>query len=155
MRRRYAVLVAALVAVLGMTSVGLAVADDDTRSSERGKGKASRFVGYWMGTDPVDGGDSRRGFTRNPDGTISLAGRDSYLTLCDGTDRGFASFSDGVVRGSVLTTDNLVLQCFNNGATVTLHARYELIEANIVREIVTTPAGDPVTEVLFHRVSED
>jgi hypothetical protein len=126
MRRLYAVVGALLVGMLGMTSVGFALADDgkSSRSSEA-QGRGSRFVGYWMGTDPVDGGDSRRGFTRNPDGTISMAGRDSYLTLCDGTDRGFASFSDGVVTGRVMSTNSLVLQCFNNNAAVTLHARYQ------------------------------
>jgi hypothetical protein len=45
------------------------------------------------------------------------------------------------------------LTCFNNGATVTLHARYDVIERNLIRETLTTTTGDPVTEILFHRVS--
>jgi len=48
---------------------------------------------YWMGVDPVDGGDSRRSLTLQANRTYALAGRDSVLTLCDGTDRGYASFT--------------------------------------------------------------
>lgn len=46
-----------------------------------------------MGVDPVDGGDSRRSLTLQANRTYALAGRDSVLTLCDGTDRGYASFT--------------------------------------------------------------
>jgi hypothetical protein len=84
-----------------------------------------------------------------------MAARDSYLSLCDGTDRGFASFSDGVVMGRVLTTNNFVLQCFNNGQTVTLRARYELLDTNLIRETLTTPDGSQLPQIHFHRVSED
>jgi hypothetical protein len=66
------------------------------------------FQGYWMGVDPVDGGDSRRGFLQLADGTFALAGRDSFLRLCDETDRGIVTFEDGTVVGHrVMTSDTV------------------------------------------------
>jgi hypothetical protein len=77
MRRLY-VIVAAAVAVIALVSVGLVSASGtDSTTSTAKKAKADLFVGYWMGVDPVDGGDSRRGFTRHADGTIAMIGRDS------------------------------------------------------------------------------
>ena len=154
MRRLYVVLAAA-VAVIALVSVGLASASGtDSTTSTAKKAKADVFVGYWMGVDPVDGGDSRRGFTRNADGTVSMIGRDTVLTLCDGTDRGVATFADGVVTRSAMTTDNFVLTCFNNGQTVNLHVRYDVINANLLLETTTTATGAPVSEIFLHRVSE-
>ena len=80
------------------------------------------FQGYWMGVDPPDGGDSRRGLVRRSDGTYALAARDSVPTLCDGTDRGFVSFDDGtVVARTVMQSNTFMIRCLNNGATVVLH----------------------------------
>jgi hypothetical protein len=107
-----------------------------------------------MGTDPLDGGDARRGLTRNSNGKFSLAGRDSVITLCDSTDRGFASFDNGVASGTVMTTNDFTITCFNNGSTVTLLARYELLDAHLMRETLKTTSGTVVTVTLFHRVSE-
>lgn len=39
-----------------------------------------------MGIDPVDGGDSRASIYKEEDGTYKLLRRDSYITLCGGTD---------------------------------------------------------------------
>jgi hypothetical protein len=115
---------------------------------------ARRFVGYWMGIDPLDGGDSRRGITRNEDNTFSVVGRDTVFTLCDNTDRAIVTVSDGVIVHSALTSDNLVITCFNTGSTVRLKVRYDLVDTNIIRESVTQQDGTPVDEILFHRVSQ-
>src|SRR5262245_14418910 len=49
-------------------------------------GKPARdFQGYWMGVDPVDGGDARRSLIQLGNGKFALAGRDTVLSLCDGT----------------------------------------------------------------------
>jgi len=117
--------------------------------------KAKDFVGYWMGTDPLDGGDSRRGITENDDGTLSMAGRDSFLSLCDETDRGIATFDDAALTGSGLTTDELVLACFDNGATVTLKAAYTVLDRGMIVETVRTQDDALVTEIVFFRVSDD
>jgi len=112
------------------------------------------FQGYWMGVDPLDGGDSRRSLVRRTDGTYALAARDSVLTLCDGTDRGFVSFDDGtVVARNVMQSNTLTIKCFNNGATVVLHTRYELVADGLMFEVITRPDGTPVTTIVFHRVS--
>src|SRR5262245_8857394 len=75
-----------------------------------GKHTSKIFQGYWMGVDPLDGGDSRRSLVRQQNGTYALAGRDSFLTLCDNTDRGFISFDDGVTVGlGVMKTARLPL----------------------------------------------
>ncbi|MER7959320.1 hypothetical protein [Streptomyces sp. NPDC096030] len=151
--RRMMAAAAALASALSLVLGGQAAAEGSGPSAQEGYGGANSVTGYWMGTDPLDGGDSRRGFTPNADGTVSMAGRDSYLSLCDGTDRGLAEFSDGVVKGPTMTTDRFVITCFNNGAEVTLHARYRLIRPGVLRETLTTPEGAPVTEILFHKVS--
>jgi len=116
---------------------------------------AEDFQGYWVGTDPLDGGDSRRGFVAVDKQTVQMAGRDSFLTLCDGTDRGLASFNDGIVKDDVLSTGNFLLECFNNGAQVVLKARYQLLDDALMLETLTTQADAPVTEILFHRISDD
>ena len=114
------------------------------------------FQGYWMGVDPVDGGDSRRSLLQVGNGRFALAARDSILTLCDGTDRGFASFNDGVVVGrNVMESNNLTIQCFNNGASVALRVRYELVGNGVMLEDTTTQDGTPVSTILFHRVSRE
>jgi hypothetical protein len=114
------------------------------------------FQGYWMGVDPVDGGDSRRSLMRLANGRFALAARDSVLTLCDGTDRGFASFDDGTLVGrNVLQSNTLTIECFNNGASVVLHVRYELVEHDLMVEVTTRPDGTPVSTIVFHKVSQD
>jgi hypothetical protein len=113
------------------------------------------FQGYWMGIDPVDGGDSRRTFMQNDDGTFAMAGRDSFLTLCDETDRGIATFEDGVVVDRRTMTAALKLTCFNNGAVVTLGARYQLVSDSLMIEVLTTQAGNEFTRIVFHKVSKD
>jgi hypothetical protein len=155
MRRDLAIIALAVLVVGGVGSAVL-VAQADTSSGHKGRhGPGARdFVGYWMGIDPLDGGDSRRGITRNRDRTFSVIGRDTVFTLCDGTDRAVVTVGDAVVLGSALVSDNLVIRCINTGSTVTLKVRYDVIDRNIVRETVTTQGGDPVDEIIFHRVSQ-
>jgi hypothetical protein len=117
-------------------------------------GRASAFEGYWMGVDPVDGGDARRSLIQQADGTFHLAARDTFFSLCDNTDHGFGSFDDGTLIGrDVLVSNNLTLECFNNGATVTLHVRFELKSENLMFEIATRADGTPVSTIVFHKVS--
>jgi hypothetical protein len=117
-------------------------------------GQKSPFEGYWMGVDPVDGGDARRSLVRQADGTFHLAARDTFFSLCDNTDHGFGSFDDGTLIGrSVLQSNNLTLECFNNGAMVTLHVRFELKSDNLMFEIATRADGTPVSTIVFHKVS--
>jgi hypothetical protein len=117
---------------------------------------AAGFQGYWMGVDHVDGGDSRRSIVQLDNGRFALAGRDSVLTLCDGTDRGFASFDDGEEIGrDVLQSNTLVLRCFNNGAIVVLHVRFELLGKGLMVEHLTRPDGTQVSNIVFHKVSQD
>ena len=113
-----------------------------------------QFVGYWMGIDPLDGGDSRRGITVNDNRTFSVIGRDTAFTLCDGTDRAIITADDAKITVSALVSDNLVINCTNNNSNVKLKVRYDVIDKNILRETVTTQNGDPVDKIIFHRVSE-
>jgi hypothetical protein len=155
MRRRLAIIVSAVLSVVFVGSAILVAQSADALSEHRARetGIARQLVGYWMGIDPLDGGDSRRGFTRNPDGTLSMIGRDTVFSLCDDTDRGVITLRDGMVVGSSLVGD-LVITCLNNGSIVALDARYEFIDRNIVRETVTSQDGEFVDEIIFHRVSE-
>jgi hypothetical protein len=115
-----------------------------------------KFEGYWMGIDPLDGGDSRRSLIQLENGMFALAGRDTALTLCDGTDRGFISFADGVVvEKTVLQSNHLTIACSNTGALVVLRVRYELVGSGVMIENTTTLNGTPVSRIVFHKVSHD
>ena len=121
-----------------------------------GKHTSKIFQGYWMGVDPLDGGDSRRSLVRQQNGTYALAGRDSILTLCDNTDRGLITFDDGVVVGrGEMRTDNLKLTCFNTGDVVLLKASYTLIDDSVMTEVLTAQDGSPVDTIIFHKVSQE
>jgi hypothetical protein len=148
MKRRL-VIVSTAVVVAAAASVALVGQAAGTSSGH----KVGQFVGYWMGIDPLDGGDSRRGITPNEGRTFSLIGRDTVFTLCDDTDRAIVTAGDLTVRGSKLVSDDFVISCTNTGVTVRLKVRYEVVDRNIVREKLTSQTGEPVDEILFHRVS--
>lgn len=129
------------------------VLDRSDRVSAQSRGHAD-FQGYWMGVDPVDGGDARRSLILRSNGKYSMAARDSRLTLCDSTDHGFASFDDGtVVSRNVMQSNSMTIQCFNNGATVQLRLRFELVERGLMIETATLADGTPVSTIVLHRVS--
>src|SRR5262245_28929491 len=116
MRRRLTITISALFLVAGL---GWAVLVAQAANESGGPQSARQFVGYWMGIDPLDGGDVRRGITANDDGTFSMIGHDSVLTLCGGTDRGIIRVDDFTAVGSAtLVSDNHVLTCTNNGQTI-------------------------------------
>ena len=140
--------VAAFAVVLAMQVPAQAQADPPA------KGRHG-FQGYWMGVDPTDGGDARRSLIQLENGKFALAARDSVLTLCGGTDRGFASFDDGELVGkNELESNSLTIQCFNTGASVVLHVRFELVDHDVMLEHATLENGTPVSTIVFHRVSE-
>ena len=106
-----------------------------------------------MGIDPVDGGDARRSLVQLANGRFALAARDSVLTLCDGTDRGFAGFDDGeLVSRTVMRSDMLTIECAN-GASVVLHVRYELVGRGLMLEHSARTDGTPVGTIVLHKVS--
>jgi hypothetical protein len=156
MRQPLAIIASVVLLIAGAGSAALVAHAANTSSGhEAGSAPSPRqFVGYWMGIDPLDGGDSRRGITRNDDGTFSIIGRDTVFTLCDGTDRAIVTLSDATVVGSRWVSDNFLIRCTNDGSTVRLKVRYDVIGRNIVRETVTSQAGEPVDKIIFHRVSE-
>jgi hypothetical protein len=72
-------------------------------------------------------------------GRYALAGRDTVFSLCDGTEHGIGTFDDGeVVARDVMPSGNLRIVCFNNGASVVLHSRFELINRDLMSS--TRPA---------------
>jgi hypothetical protein len=155
-QRHLAIVVCVALLAAGLGSAVLVAHAANTSSGHRADNVASarQFVGYWMGIDPLDGGDSRRGITRNNDRTFSVIGRDTVFTLCDGSDRAIVTVSDAIVVGSALVSDNFIIRCTNTGSTVELKVRYDVIDRNILRETVTTQSGEPVDEIILHRVSE-
>ena len=154
MRRRLLIIVSAALAVAAAGSVVLAHTASASGKQAGGKAKARQFVGYWMGIDPLDGGDARRGITVDDAGRFSVIGRDTVLTLCDDTDRALISGTGSIV-GSALALDDVVLECFNKEKKLDLRVRFEPLDENILREVVTTQDGDPVDVIVFHRVSEE
>jgi hypothetical protein len=124
------------------------------------------FQGYWMGTDPLDGGDTRRGLTVNPNPygetpSMSMAGRDSFVSTCGGTDRAFVSFNDAEIVNEQLVAESATLHCFDTDPQkkgdqpldVTLGLTYELLEAGVMIETVTV-GGNFLTEAVFFRVNK-
>ena len=63
--------------VLGLILMAGTSARSD-QASAQSRGHAD-FQGYWMGVDPVDGGDARRSLILRSDGKYALAARDSML----------------------------------------------------------------------------
>jgi hypothetical protein len=155
MRRRLVVIVfAALLLLATGTATLVAQAAGTSGGRDSGHGPAgAQFVGYWMGIDPLDGGDSRRGITRGGGGRLALIGRDTVFTLCDGTDRAIVTDTGLRAAGSALVDDDFVIACTNNGSTIRLRVRYDAISRNIIRETLVTQAGEPVDKIIFHRVS--
>ena len=144
-----------LALALTLMAVALAARTWAQPGKNQNPGKSSPFVGYWIGVDPVDGGDARRSLIQQADGTFHLAARDTFFSLCDNTDHGFGSFDDGTLIGKdVLVSNNLTLECFNNHQSVTLHVRFELKSDNLMFEIATRADGSPVSTIVFHKVSE-
>lgn len=140
-------LVLGALAVLTLTAV-------TTTTNVRAEQPARSFQGYWMGIDPVDGGDSRRSILRQGDGTLALIGRDTVFTLCDDTDRGVATFSDGIQSGKDrMASDHLLIHCFNTSAEVTIKANYRLLDDDTMLETLTLQNGTPFATLVFHRVS--
>ena len=154
MHRRLVIIASAALLVLGAGWAALS-AQASNRGDRSGHDRtgARQFVGYWIGIDPLDGGDARRGITRNDDGTFAIIGRDTVFTLCDGTDRAIITVDGAAVADGALASDNLVISCTNNQSTVTLKVRYDVIDRNIVRETTTTQADAPVDKIIFHRIS--
>jgi hypothetical protein len=150
MRRQFSLLTAAVLAVVFAAQVWA-----QPPWAQPAGNPSHGFQGYWMGVDHVDGGDSRRSLVQLANGRFALAARDTVLTLCDGTDHGFASFDDGELVGRwVMQSNALTLRCFNNGASVLLHVRYQLIGKGLMVEVTTQADGTPVSTIVFHRVSE-
>ena len=145
---------AALVVGGGVAALVANAAGTSSGSKPRHVQAARQFVGYWMGIDPLDGGDSRRGITRAAGGRFALIGRDTVFTLCDGTDRAIVTDTGLTVTGRTLVSDGFVISCTNNNSTITLKVRYEVIGRNVIRETLTTQGGDPVDKIIFHRVSQ-
>ncbi|MEV7003667.1 hypothetical protein AB0N62_39225 [Streptomyces sp. NPDC093982] len=151
------VISAALVSTLGVVSIAPALANaDDSESKHAAAGsRPGDIAGRWEGTDPLDGGQATRTFTRNDDGKISLIGGDTHITLCGGGDDGTYSFSDGVVRGHKMASDNFIVQCLPQpGASVRLLARYKMISSDQMVETLTrADTNVEVTEVILTKMS--
>jgi len=140
--------------VLGVTAAAPVWAQPQATPAPARAGQA--FQGYWIGVDPLDGGDSRRSIVHQEDDTFTMIGRDTVLTLCDETDRGVIFFDDGLAAGrTVLESDTLTIACSNTGDSVVLRVRYELHNGDVMVEDSTTPDGQPVSRIVFHRVSHD
>jgi hypothetical protein len=151
------VISAALVGTLGVASSAPALASVDASASTLATAEIPWGIsGQWEGTDPLDGGHATRTFTRNANGTVSLMGGDTHITLCGGGDDGTYSFSDGVIRGIMMTSQNFLVQCLPNGPGIRLLATYKMISRNQMKETLKR-ADDPtvvVTEVILTRVSD-
>jgi hypothetical protein len=164
MQRHLAIVISSVVLAAGAGSAALVAhasgpsgghsADGSSGPKGDAASHARQFVGYWMGIDPLDGGDSRRAITANKDRTFSVIGRDTVFTLCDGTDRAVVTVNDAKIVGSALVSGNLVITCTNTKTTVKLKVRYDVIDKNIIRETVTSQTNEPVDKIIFHRVSE-
>jgi hypothetical protein len=60
-----------------------------------------------------------------------------------------------VVERNVLQSDSLTVHCFDDGASVVLHVRYELVGPKVMIEHTTHPDGTAVSSIVLHRISAD
>lgn len=98
--------------------------------------------------------DARQQGARHRLAEVPSAHHSSFLRLCDESDRGVVSFEDGTFVGKrTLATDNLKLTCFGNGAVLILKARYDLVNANMIVEHLTTQEGAEIQSMVLHKVS--
>ena len=72
---RTALVTASVLGVILMA--GISARSDQASAQSRGH---ADFQGYWMGVDPVDGGDARRSLILRTDGTYALAARDIHAS---------------------------------------------------------------------------
>ena len=116
-----------MIAIATLVTVGLSgqsvLADNEREIS---------IVGLWEGIDPDDGANQLRSITRNENGTFSLTGSSTYLSLCGGTDRAVIIGTE-VVENGVLKAKS-ALTCFNDGRTIEgLEANYGLCCKNSLK----------------------
>lgn len=113
------------------------------------------YIGFWGGVDPLDGGYAHRSITKQ-DGLFTMIGRDSFFSLCEGTDQGVI---EGVERPDEGDRDTLVmdvtLRCFNNGNEIDVVHLYDIDRQNrTLVETVLTTDGNLITTIIFHRMSD-
>jgi len=112
------------------------------------------YIGFWGGVDPLDGGYAHRSIITE-DNLLKMIGRDSFFSLCDGTDQGVI---EGVERPDQSDRETLVmdvtLRCFNNGSEVDVTHVYEIDRLNqTLVETVLNSEGNLITTIVFHRMS--
>ena len=76
------------------------------------------FKGYWMGVDPLDGGDARRSLILRSDGRSRRGPRLHAHPLRQHRPRLRQPRRRTVVGRTVMQSNTLTIQCFNDGATV-------------------------------------
>lgn len=107
------------------------------------------FVGYWIGIDPNDGGDTRRSITYDGDGQFTMLGRDTTLTLC-GQQSGVITTTGGIEDGSLVVTGDLVC---NNGPTIELIYTFTKESNNVAREVITIGGDVKQDDFIWRLVS--
>ena len=113
-------------AVLGIILVAGARPAREASAQSRG---SADFQGYWMGVDPVDGGDARRSLIRRSDGKYPRRPRYDAHALRQHRSRLCQLRRWHRRRPQRDAVEFLVIKCFNNGATVRLHVTFELVDA--------------------------
>ena len=129
-----------LVALIGSTAAG----------TEQGNASNRRFLGLWEGVDINDGSKRTISITdRDSDGTLEVASRDTFWTLCDG-DRGLELATGNVRPDGVLETAGLVT-CFTGAPMVPVQQTYEFSRREDT--LLATADGTPLMAITLHRVS--
>jgi hypothetical protein len=135
-RRMLTVLVATIVFIAPLTDT----AAQRTRLRD--------YFGLWEAVDPDDGGHQILSITDNGDGKARLLLRDTYWTLCNGSDKGVSRGTAILQNDGKLKSDDLTLTCIEENTTRATPTTFEL-ESGFLNRVRTAPLS-PIT---YHRTS--
>lgn len=140
--------------ILSVPVPGISGQNDSDRHSNRSLSRrVSSFVGLWETVDPADGGHQIISITPLENGEVNILLRDTFFTLCDGTDQGFSQGTGFLTDNGTLRSDDLTLTCFNNGSTLATPTSFQLKKVRHGRTILLRDRAEPLSDVVYHRTS--
>lgn len=109
------------------------------------------YVGLWEAVDPDDGGHQMLSITSNGDGTAKLLLRDTYLTLCNGSDKGFSQGKGIAKKDGSLVSDDFTLTCLETQTTRPTPTSFRI---DPKYKTLLRDRAEPLSDMVYHRTSD-
>lgn len=110
----------------------------------------NQYVGLWEAVDPDDGGHQILSLTKNSDGKIRILLRDTYFTLCDGSDKGYSQGTGILKPDGSLVSDDLTLTCLETQITKLTPTSFKI---DPKYKILLRDRAEPLSDIVYHRTS--